>query len=29
MTVGRAGALPSLPTEAELKKFVKTYGIKI
>ena len=29
MTVGRAGALPSLPTSAELDKFTKTYGITI
>ena len=29
MTVRRAGALPSLPTEEELQKFAKTYGIAL
>ncbi len=29
LTVGRAGAMPSLPTEAELQKFVRTYGLSI
>lgn len=29
MTVGRAGALPALPTAAEVEKFTRTYGLKI
>lgn len=29
MTVGRAGALPAIPTAAEVERFARTYGLKI